>query len=58
MTLENKRIEKIFNELQSKKEKGLITFVTAGDPDYDTFYGLIEKVFGGVGAQQELPTTP
>ena len=44
MTLENKRIEKIFNELQSKKEKGLITFVTAGDPDYDTSLKIIKKL--------------
>jgi len=44
LTLENKRIEKIFNELQSKKEKGLITFVTAGDPDYDTSLKIIKKL--------------
>lgn len=44
MTLENKRIEKTFNELQSKKEKGLITFVTAGDPDYDTSLKIIKKL--------------
>ena len=44
MTLENKRIEKIFNELQSKKQKGLITFVTAGDPDYDTSLKIIKKL--------------
>ena len=44
MTLENKRIEKTFYELQSKKEKGLITFVTAGDPDYDTSLKIIKKL--------------
>lgn len=44
MTLENNRIEKTFNELQSKKEKGLITFVTAGDPDYDTSLKIIKKL--------------
>ena len=44
MTLEYNRIEKTFNELQSKKEKGLITFVTAGDPDYDTSLKIIKKL--------------
>lgn len=44
MTFENNRIEKTFNELQLKKEKGLITFVTAGDPDYDTSLKIIKKL--------------
>jgi len=39
-----KRIEKRFNLLRSNKEKGLITFVTAGDPNYNTSLRIIKNL--------------
>ena len=30
------RIDKCFNNLKAKNKKGLVTFITAGDPNYDT----------------------
>lgn len=35
------RIEKTFTSLRESKEKGLITYITAGDPDLDTTRDLI-----------------
>ncbi|NLZ49456.1 MAG: tryptophan synthase subunit alpha [Clostridiales bacterium] len=35
------RIDFKFNELKEKKEKALITFITAGDPDIDTTVSLV-----------------
>jgi tryptophan synthase alpha chain len=40
------RIEHCFNELKSKKQKALIAFITAGDPDMETterVFGVLEK---------------
>ena len=38
------RIEKKFLELKTINKKALITFVTAGDPDYSTSLNLIKKL--------------
>tara|TARA_Y100001935_G_C17245672_1_gene478169 strand:- start:304 stop:1134 length:831 start_codon:yes stop_codon:yes gene_type:complete len=38
------RIEKKFLDLKSINKKALITFVTAGDPDYSTSLNLIKKL--------------
>jgi tryptophan synthase alpha subunit len=38
------RIKKRFELLKSSKEKGLITFVTAGDPDYNTSLSIIKRL--------------
>ena len=38
------RIKKRFELLKSSKEKGLITFVTAGDPDYNTSLTIIKSL--------------
>ena len=38
------RIKKRFELLKSSKEKGLITFVTAGDPDYNTSLSIIKSL--------------
>lgn len=35
------RIDSKFNQLKEKNEKGLITFITAGDPDIDTTVALV-----------------
>ena len=43
------RIKKRFDLLKSSEEKGLITFVTAGDPDYNTSLNII-KSLPGAGA--------
>ena len=38
-----------FNELEKKKKCGFISFITAGDPDFDTSYKILEKLpFAGV----------
>lgn len=39
------RIDKTLNELKSRGEKALITFVTAGDPDLETTEELVLKMF-------------
>lgn len=38
-------IENKFKELKSKGEKGLITFITGGDPDVKTSYKLVKEMF-------------
>ena len=38
------RIKKRFELLKSSKEKGLIIFVTAGDPDYNTSLSIIKSL--------------
>jgi tryptophan synthase alpha chain len=43
------RIDLKFNELKEKKEKALITFITAGDPDRDTTVDLVVAM-GKAGA--------
>ena len=35
------RIDKKFAELKAKKKKALITFLTAGDPDFDTTENIV-----------------
>jgi len=44
VSYQEKRIEKRFNLLRSNKEKGLITFVTAGDPNYNTSLRIIKNL--------------
>ena len=39
-----KRIDNCFNALKSNKKKALITFLTAGDPNYDLSLELIETL--------------
>ena len=39
-----KRIDNCFNLLKSNKKKALITFLTAGDPNYDLSLELIETL--------------
>lgn len=39
------RIDKTLNELKSRGEKALITFVTAGDPDLETTERLVLEMF-------------
>ncbi|KAF0091644.1 MAG: tryptophan synthase alpha chain [Fusobacteria bacterium] len=38
------RIEKKFKELKDNNQKALITFLTAGDPDIDTSYDVVEQM--------------
>ena len=33
-----------FNELKTKKKCGLISFITAGDPDFNTSFQILEKL--------------
>jgi len=37
-------LEKKFDELKKKKKCGFISFITAGDPDFDTSYKILEKL--------------
>ena len=37
-------IKKKFDELKEKKKCGFISFITAGDPDFDTSYKILEKL--------------
>ena len=39
-----KRIKSKFEELKNSNKKGLITFVTAGDPNYDTSLEILKKL--------------
>ena len=39
-----KRIKRKFEELKNSNKKGLITFVTAGDPNYDTSLEILKKL--------------
>ena len=41
------RIEKKFLDLKTINKKALITFVTAGDPDYSTSLNLIKNKWNG-----------
>ena len=41
-----KRIKSKFEELKNSNKKGLITFVTAGDPNYDTSLEILKKLPG------------
>ncbi len=41
------RIEKKFQELKQKKEKALITFITAGDPDFESTTQYIQAIEEG-----------
>ena len=36
------RIEKRFAELKRERRAGLVTFITAGDPDYDTSLAILK----------------
>lgn len=38
------RIEKKFRELRDNNQKSLITFLTAGDPDIDTSFDVVEQM--------------
>jgi tryptophan synthase alpha chain len=38
------RIEKKFNLLATEKRSGLVTFITAGDPTYDTSLNILNKL--------------
>ena len=37
-------LDKKFNELKKKKKCGFISFITAGDPDFNTSYKILEKL--------------
>ena len=37
------RIDSMFAELKKQNKKALITFITAGDPDFDTTEQLVLK---------------
>ena len=37
-------LKKKINELKKKKKCGFISFITAGDPDFDTSYKILEKL--------------
>ena len=41
---ELKKIKMKFDELKKQKKKGLITFVTAGDPNYDASLEILKKL--------------
>ena len=41
---QSKRIKSKFEELKNSNKKGLITFVTAGDPNYDTSLEILKKL--------------
>ena len=41
---QSKRIKSKFEELKNSNKKGLITFVTAGDPNYDTSLAILKKL--------------
>ncbi len=43
------RIDKRFKELKAQGRAGLVTFVTAGDPDHETSLGIV-KALPGAGA--------
>jgi tryptophan synthase alpha chain len=49
LTPVNSRIERRFAELRRKARPGLVTYVVAGDPDYDTSLALL-KALPGAGA--------
>ena len=38
------RIEKKFQELKQKKEKALISFITAGDPNFESTIQYIQAI--------------
>ena len=42
------RIEKKFSDLKNMNKKALITFVTAGDPNYSTSLSIIKKLGGTI----------
>ena len=44
------RIEKRFADLKREGRAALVTFVTAGDPDYDTSFAIL-KALPGAGAE-------
>ena len=37
-------LKKKFDELKKKKKCGFISFITAGDPDFNTSYKILEKL--------------
>ena len=37
-------LKRKINELKEKKKCGFISFITAGDPDFDTSYKILEKL--------------
>ena len=41
---ELKKIKMKFDELKKQKKKGLITFITAGDPNYDASLEILKKL--------------
>ena len=43
---QSKRIEAKFKELKNNNRKGLITFITAGDPNYETSLEILKKLPG------------
>lgn len=48
------RIERIFGDLQSRGQKALMPFITAGDPDIETTADLLPAIERGGGAICEL----
>lgn len=42
--LEQDLLKKKFDELKKKKKCGFISFITAGDPDFNTSYKILEKL--------------
>ena len=48
------RIEKRFADLKSENRAGLVTFTTAGDPDYDTALSILNGLPGAGAAIIEL----
>ena len=42
--LEQYLLKKKFDELKKKKKCGFISFITAGDPDFNTSYKILEKL--------------
>jgi tryptophan synthase alpha chain len=41
---QSKRIETKFEELKNNSKKGLITFITAGDPNYESSLEILKKL--------------
>ena len=41
---ESKKIKSKFEDLKNNNKKGLITFITAGDPNYETSLEILKKL--------------
>ena len=46
------RIDRRFAELKREGRAGLVTFITAGDPDYDTSLAIYTEEFSPARAQE------